>query len=131
MLSDSEINDFIIEQKPKNTIKKTKSDIGVFKRWLALAMPSENNELEEISPCQLNSYLRSFYLLFCYSDNTYRYRIKRSFNIVLYNTDIYLDSYTAWKVILDSPSGSSNMTFQAVYSSKYISVLYRTMLNNL
>jgi len=31
-------------------------------------------------------------------------------------------SYTAWKVILESPNGSSNKTFQAVYSSKYIPV---------
>ena len=55
----------------------------------------------------------------------------RLFNSVLYNTDIYLDEYTAWKVILDEPLGESNMTFQAVYESKYISVLYRTLLNNL
>ena len=60
-----------------------------------------------------------------------RYRINISFNIVLYNTEIYLDSYPAAKTILDLPSGSSNMVFAAGYSSKYISVLHRTMLNNL
>ena len=41
--------------------------------------------------------------------------------ILLYNTGIYLDEYTAWKVILDEPIGESNMTFPAVYESKYIS----------
>ena len=41
MLSDSEIDDFVIEQKPKNTVKKTKSDVGIFKRWLAQAVPTE------------------------------------------------------------------------------------------
>jgi hypothetical protein len=60
-----------------------------------------------------------------------RYATYRLFNSVLYNTDIYLDEYTAWKVILDEPLGESNMTSQAVYESKYISVLYRTMLNDL
>jgi len=44
---------------------------------------------------------------------------------------IYLDLYTAWKVILDLPNGSSNVTFQAVYSSKYIPVLYSKTSNNL
>jgi len=39
---------------------------------------------------------------------------------LLYNTGIYLEEYTAWKVILDKPLGESNMTFQAVYESKYI-----------
>ena len=62
MLSDSEIDDFVIEQKPKNTVKKTKSDVGIFKRWLAQAVPTETRELEEISAVQLNSYLWSFYL---------------------------------------------------------------------
>ena len=41
MLSDSEIDDFVIEQKPKNTVKKTKSDVGIFKRWLAQAVTTE------------------------------------------------------------------------------------------
>ena len=63
--------------------------------------------------------------------NMSRYRIKRSFNISLYNTEIYLDSYTALMSVLDSPNGSSNTGIKAVYSSKYISVLYSEMLNNL
>jgi len=40
-----------------------------------------------------------------------RCRIKRLLDVLLYNTGIYLDEYTARKVILDSPNGSSNMTF--------------------
>ena len=42
--------------------------------------------------------------------NTYRL-----LDVLLYNTEIYLDEYTALKVILDEPLGESNMTFQAVY----------------
>ena len=44
---------------------------------------------------------------------------------------MYLDSYTAWKVILDSPIGSSTKTFQAVYLSKYNTVSYSKMYHNL
>jgi len=44
----------------------------------------------------------------------------RLLDVLLYNTGIYLDEYTVWKVILDEPLGESNMTFQAVYESKYI-----------
>jgi len=32
-----------------------------------------------------------------------RCRIKRLLDVLLYNTGIYLDEYTAWKVILDEP----------------------------
>jgi len=46
--------------------------------------------------------------------------IYRLLDVLLYNMGIYLDEYTAWKVILDEPLGESNMTFQAVYESKYI-----------
>ena len=42
-----------------------------------------------------------------------------------------MDLYTAGKVILDEPKGESNMTFQAVYKSKYIPVLYIKLFNNL
>ena len=41
------------------------------------------------------------------------YGIYRLLDVLLYNTGIYLDENTAWK-------GESNMTFQAVYESKYI-----------
>ena len=51
--------------------------------------------------------------------------------MVLYNTEIYLDEYTALNAVLDEPPGESNTVFKAVYESKYISVLYRTMLNDL
>jgi len=36
--------------------------------------------------------------------------------ILLYNTGIYWDEYTAWKAILDEPIGESYMPFQAVYN---------------
>ena len=45
--------------------------------------------------------------------------------------EIYLDEYPAAKTILDEPLGKSNMVFAAGYESKYISVLYRTMLNDI
>jgi len=62
MLTDEEISDFVLKQKPKNTISKTKSDVGIFKRWLRETLPSDNRDLESIPPSQLNSFLRSFYL---------------------------------------------------------------------
>ena len=40
-----------------------------------------------------------------YIDLLYNYMnyIYRLLDILLYNTEIYLDKYTAWKVILDEP----------------------------
>ena len=57
--------------------------------------------------------------------------IIRLFNISLYNTEIYLDEYTALMSVLDEPLGESNTDIKAVYESKYISVLYSEMLNDL
>jgi len=55
----------------------------------------------------------------------------RLLDVLLYNTGIYLGEYTASKVILDEPLVESNMTFQAVYESKYIPVLYSKTSYNL
>ena len=52
-------------------------------------------------------------------------------HISLYNTEIYLDEYTALMSVLDEPLGESNTDIKAVYESKYISVLYSEMLNDL
>ncbi|XP_053403158.1 uncharacterized protein LOC128558273 [Mercenaria mercenaria] len=56
------INTFISNQKPINTVRKTASDIGVFQKWLKEAVPGECKKLEDISPDCLNTYLKSFYL---------------------------------------------------------------------
>ena len=49
-------------QVPKNTKQKTKTDLDVFKRWMKSALPSDQREIHEIPPNQLNQYLRSFFL---------------------------------------------------------------------
>jgi len=54
MLTDEEISDFIDGQKAKNTVNKTKSDVGIFIR-------SKSRNLEEIPHARLNSSLKSFY----------------------------------------------------------------------
>ena len=61
MLTDEEISDFIDGQKAKNTVNKTKSYVGIFIRWLAATLRSEQHNLEEILPVRLNSSLKSFY----------------------------------------------------------------------
>ena len=62
MLTNEEISDFIDGQKAKNTVNKTRSDAGIFIRWLSATLPSKSRNLEEIPPAQLNSFLKSFYL---------------------------------------------------------------------
>jgi len=79
MLTDEEISEFVLKQKPKNTLTKT----------------------------------------------FIRCRIKRLLDILRYNTG-YI-----WTSTQLMAHGSSNMTFQAVYSSKHIPVLYSKTSNNL
>lgn len=62
MLADDEINDFVNNQKAKATAAKTKCDVGVFSRWMEVSCPDEQRDLQDISPTQLNSSLRNFYL---------------------------------------------------------------------
>jgi len=59
MLTDEEISEFVLKQKPKNTLTKTKSDVGIVTRWLSETLPAVNRDLENIPPAQLNSFLSS------------------------------------------------------------------------
>ena len=62
LLTDEEISDFIDGQKAKNTVNKTKSDVGIIIRWFAATLHTELRNLEEIPPAQLSTFLNSFYL---------------------------------------------------------------------
>jgi len=57
-----QISDSIDRHKAKNTVNKTKSDVGIIIRWFDVTLPSELGNLEEISPAQLSTFLNSFYL---------------------------------------------------------------------
>ena len=102
MLTDEEISEFVLKQKPKNTLTKTKLDVGIFTRWLCEMLPVFKR-------------LKSHALFI-------RCRIKRLLDVLLYNTGYIWTRTQLEKSYWTRPS---NMTYQAVYmySSKYISVL--------
>ena len=52
----------------------------------------------------------------------------KSFGIYIH---IIIGYYTFYTVQYENIFGSSNMTFQAMYSFRYLSVLYSKMYNNL
>ena len=55
-----DIKDFIIQNKAPNTIKKTKSDLSLFKRWCKSV--GEEKKIEEMTATELNSRLSSCFI---------------------------------------------------------------------
>lgn len=54
MLEEGEIDDFVNKQKAKATVNKTRSDVGIFQRWLTSSCPEEQRNIEDIAPLELN-----------------------------------------------------------------------------
>jgi hypothetical protein len=58
--TEEEINDFIHQQRPRNTIYKTVSDLGKLKGFLTSR--GDNRQVYDIPPHELNTLLRPFFL---------------------------------------------------------------------
>ena len=61
-MSENEIDKFISSQQPKNTIRKTKSDMKIFRDWLKASPRFELRAVEVLDTLTLNNYLRGFIL---------------------------------------------------------------------
>lgn len=59
-LDDEDVNNFIVENRNKNTTKKTHSDLNVFYRWAKSV--NETRSLEEIPENELDKVLAHFFL---------------------------------------------------------------------
>ena len=57
-LDDAELDDFIEDHRTVNTVKKTQSDLKVWKRWCASI--NESRDLVEIATNELNGLLAHF-----------------------------------------------------------------------
>ena len=59
-MDEAAIDAFVQGQIPVNTFRKTKSDLNTFTKWLLAKPREENRPITDISPKDLNKYLRSF-----------------------------------------------------------------------
>ena len=61
-LSEEDVNTFCDEQENKNTAKKTTYDIGIFKEFLAIYNSTEDREIQDIPPEELQPIIKNFIL---------------------------------------------------------------------
>ncbi len=61
-LSEDDISTFCDEQENKNTAKKTAYDIGIFKEFLAIYNSTEDREIQDIPPEELQPIIKNFIL---------------------------------------------------------------------
>ena len=69
-LMEDELKDFIMEQRNKNTTKKTDLCVKKFKEWLVLTHNVKHTNLEKFQPKLLNLYIGGFILSLKKKDGT-------------------------------------------------------------
>ena len=64
------LRDFILDQRNKNTTKKTDLCVQRFKEWLVMTHNVKHNNIEKFQPKLLNLYIRGFILRLKKNDGT-------------------------------------------------------------